>query len=154
MIDLNLLNDYRNRLFEIEMYKSHSTSHYADSGCFSIPVKGVRKGLTVVASSGRIEASDGWDHVSVSLKTRCPTWDEMCKIKDLFFEPEDATFQLHPAKSENISNQRYCLHLWRNIHAPMMLPPAHMVGVKSLGDVTHNPHVRSLLDAYHEGTLE
>ena len=26
----------------------------------------------------------GWEHVSVSLQNRCPTWDEMCRIKDIF----------------------------------------------------------------------
>lgn len=25
-----------------------------------------------------------WEHVSVSLKHRCPNWEEMCMIKDLF----------------------------------------------------------------------
>ena len=26
----------------------------------------------------------GWEHVSVSLRNRCPTWDEMCLVKDIF----------------------------------------------------------------------
>jgi hypothetical protein len=29
----------------------------------------------------------GWDHVSVSLGKRTPTWDEMCWVKNLFFDP-------------------------------------------------------------------
>jgi hypothetical protein len=71
----------------------------------------VRRGnarLTVIASDG-----GGWDHVSVSLPTRTPSWEEMCAIKDLFFEPTECVMQLHPPKDENISNHPYCLHLWR-----------------------------------------
>lgn len=63
----------------------------------------------------RVMASDGggWDHVSVSLATRTPTWEEMCFIKDLFFEPHEVAMQLHPAKHEYVNNHQFCLHLWR-----------------------------------------
>lgn len=63
----------------------------------------------------RVIASDGmgWDHVSVSLATRCPTWDEMCWVKDKFFGPEEAVMQLHPPKSEHVNHHEFCLHMWR-----------------------------------------
>jgi hypothetical protein len=31
----------------------------------------------------------GWDHVSVSLPNRCPTWTEMDLVKDTFFSPTE-----------------------------------------------------------------
>ncbi len=31
----------------------------------------------------------GWDHVSASYPDRCPTWEEMCKVKDIFFMERD-----------------------------------------------------------------
>ena len=41
-------------------------------------------------------SSLGWEHVSVSLRDkkgdpidRCPYWEEMCKIKALFFEDDE-----------------------------------------------------------------
>lgn len=68
----------------------------------------VRKNMTV-----RISDGGGWDHVSVSFKTRCPTWGEMCTVKDWVFKPEEAVMQLHPPKSDYRSHHPFCLHLWR-----------------------------------------
>jgi hypothetical protein len=63
----------------------------------------------------RIIFSDGmgWDHVSVSLATRCPTWEEMCWVKDVFFDDHEVVMQLHPAKSNYVNQHPFCLHLWR-----------------------------------------
>jgi len=78
----------------------------------------------VVASFG-----DGWDHVSVSLdKPRCPTWGEMCFIKDLFFEPEEVVMQLHPARSEYIDVHPHCLHLWKPQSTTIPTPNKGLVG--------------------------
>lgn len=63
----------------------------------------------------RVFASDGmgWDHVSVSLRTRCPTWDEMEMVKRLFFKPDETAMQLHVPESDHINDFEFCLHLWR-----------------------------------------
>ena len=53
------------------------------------------------------------EHVSVSLARRCPTWDEMSMIKDIFWEDEECVIQFHPPKSEYINWHPYCLHMWR-----------------------------------------
>lgn len=45
----------------------------------------------------------GWDHVSVSFMNRCPTWAEMCKVKDLFFREDECCVEYHPAKSEYVN---------------------------------------------------
>lgn len=49
---------------------------------------------------------EGWDHVSVSLPARLPTWTEMSRVKDLFWDPEDCVMQLHPPHSEYINYHR------------------------------------------------
>lgn len=72
----------------------------------------------------------GWDHVSVSFKSRCPTWEEMCEVKNMFFHPEEVCVQYHPAESEYVNNHPYCLHLWKCQDQEMLTPPAWMVGVK------------------------
>ena len=74
-----------------------------------------------------------WEHVSVSLPTRCPTWDEMCHIKSLFWDEDDCVMQLHPPKSEWVNNHPYCLHLWRPKLSAIPTPPSFMVGYKDLG---------------------
>src|SRR5574339_172672 len=43
-----------------------------------------------------------WEHVSVHIDSkdrvvdRCPTWQEMCFIKDIFWEKSDCVVQYHP----------------------------------------------------------
>jgi hypothetical protein len=77
-------------------------------------------------------ASDGykWEHVSVSTHDRIPTWEEMCFIKDLFWDAEDTVIQFHPPKSEYVNQHPYTLHLWRPIGAEIPRPDSILVGIK------------------------
>jgi hypothetical protein len=65
-----------------------------------------------IISSGT-DAETGWEHVSVSTNRRIPNWTEMCFVKDLFWDEEEAVMQLHPPKSSYVNVHPYCLHLWR-----------------------------------------
>jgi hypothetical protein len=77
----------------------------------------------VIASTG-----DGWDHVSISCKNRCPTWDEMVFFKDFFFFKHETCMQLHPAVSSYINYNVNTLHIWRPIDEKLIpLPPLEMV---------------------------
>jgi hypothetical protein len=100
-------------------------------GAFVLP-NPVQPGLNlrVIASDG-----EGWDHVSVSTARRIPNWREMCHVKGLFFEAEEAVMQLHPPESTYVNNHPYCLHLWRPHAQPIPLPPTILVGVKALGEL-------------------
>lgn len=75
----------------------------------------------------------GWEHVSVSpYKHRItPSWDDMCKIKDMFFEDDEAVIQIHPPKADYINNMPNCLHLWRCTYKEMVLPPSVLVGIRN-----------------------
>lgn len=64
--------------------------------------------LRVIASAGQ-----GWDHVSVSLPNRCPTWEEMDTVKNLFFKEDEVVMQLHVNGKAKVNLHPYCLHLWR-----------------------------------------
>lgn len=127
------IEKYRNVAFEREVWGASTPEMRELGGVFFVPTKGSRRGLKVIVSTGKAPGSQGWDHVSVSLPNRCPDWGEMCMIKDLFFHPDEVCFQLHPAKSDNVSNHNYCLHIWRNINQDPPLPPAGMVGNAKLG---------------------
>ena len=72
----------------------------------------------------------GWDHVSVSFYNRVPTWDEMCEVKNMFFYPEEACVQYHPAESEYVNTFAYCLHIWRKQDGSIPMPPTWMIGAK------------------------
>lgn len=78
--------------------------------------------LAVLFSDG-----EGWDHVSVSRRDRTPTWDEMCAIKDLFFDPDDCVVQFHPPQRDYINNHPHCLHLWRLQDCTFPMPPIELV---------------------------
>lgn len=94
------------------------------SGAFVIPF--ISRNLSLIAiASNELE----WEHVSVSLKNRCPNWPEMCQVKDLFWDEEDCVMQLHPIKSGYVNNMPYCLHLWRPINDIIPVPPKILVGI-------------------------
>lgn len=79
--------------------------------------------LFIIAS-----VSHGWDHVSVSLPDRCPTWEEMAFVARRFFKPDEIAYQLHVPSTIHINNHPFCLHWWRphNDHIP--IPPTILVG--------------------------
>lgn len=55
----------------------------------------------------------GWEHLSVSMPSRTPTWDQMCTMKEIFFDDEEECVEYHPRKSEYIDAHPHCLHIWR-----------------------------------------
>lgn len=88
----------------------------------------------------RIIASDGsdwpeelgrpaWEHVSISRRDRCPTWEEMAQVKAWFWDAEDLVLELHPPRSRYVNQHPFCLHLWRPIGVEIPLPPAITVGL-------------------------
>ena len=74
----------------------------------------------------------GWEHISVSPENKrvVPTWDDMCKVKDIFFNDDEAVIQIHPPKDEYVNNMPNCLHLWRCTYKEMILPPSCLVGIR------------------------
>ena len=117
MRDLKHLEKWRENTEALKRYGTVGDEH---NGVFKVYVHG--KGFWCIASNG-----GGWDHVNVtpSSKNRktVPTWAEMCAIKDMFFDPEEAVVQYHPKKSEYVNNHPYCLHLWRPNARELPTPP-------------------------------
>lgn len=107
-----------------------SDNSYGNNGAFEIPLSG-RTTAFVIASDG-----GGWEHVSVHIvsdgKQRTPTWSEMCKIKDMFWEDNETVIQYHPPKSEYVNNHKHCLHLWKKTGYEFPLPNSEMGGVKDI----------------------
>lgn len=88
-----------------------------------------RKSYWVKASRGF-----GWEHVSVDGRSKCPTWELMCKIKDMFFKDDEVCMQLHPAKENCINNAEHMLHIWHPLESNIPLPPEIMVGIKGISE--------------------
>ena len=76
----------------------------------------------------------GWEHISVAPRQRkiVPSWEDMCLLKDMFFEEEECVVQYHPPKSENVNNLSNCLHLFRPVFEHLPTPPGIMVGLKGV----------------------
>lgn len=122
MSDWQFLNRHRIR---VGRFASDASEGF--NGAFQFSLPGEARLLNVIASDGA-----GWEHVSVSFGStskRCPSWDVMCAVKDLFWEPEDVVIQLHPRKSEYVNFHPGCIHLWRCTDGrEQPIPPTIMVG--------------------------
>jgi len=109
-----------------------SDSSYGNNGVFVIPhYKVDNYEINCIVSDGM-----GWQHVSVTISStkrkveRCPTWEEMCFVKELFWDDTETALQYHPPKSEYVNNHLYCLHLWKPDNIEIPLPNSLMVGFK------------------------
>jgi hypothetical protein len=120
MIDLNTLNQYRLYRTERGFYGVQGDG---ENGLFQVESPVDRKPLFIIASKG-----EGWEHVSISRKTRTPTWGEMEHVKRLFFKSDEAVMQIHPPLSDYVNRHPNCLHLWRPLDSIIPLPPSYMVG--------------------------
>jgi hypothetical protein len=130
MSDWKFLNEHRCRIATPTVPPRYcSTDADGFSGMFRFMLDG--KMIRCLISDGA-----GWKHVSVSIEyeRHPPTWAIMCKIKDLFWEPEDVVIQYHPRKSEYVNMAVNCLHLWQPFDGqralPFPTPPSIFVGIK------------------------
>lgn len=101
--------------------------HDGNNGSFIIKNPFTRNGkpeFTVFASDG-----EGWEHVSVSFSFRTPTWEEMCFIKNMFWDEEDTVIQIHPPRSQYVNQHEFTLHLWRPAVGLITMPHADLVGI-------------------------
>lgn len=73
----------------------------------------------------------GYEHLSVSTTVKTPTWEQMCKMKDIFWAEDEVCMQLHPAKENYINNMSFCLHIWKPINEKIPIPPNLMVGIRT-----------------------
>ena len=89
--------------------------------------------LNVIGSDGAGWHETGmpgepWEHVSVSLDARCPTWEEMDFVKRVFWHHSETVVQLHVPRSDHINHHPFCLHLWKPLGVAIPLPPPKTVG--------------------------
>jgi hypothetical protein len=97
-----------------------------NNGAFAVPSVEPGWNLFMLASDGA-----GWEHVSVHARrgtqTRTPNWREMCHVKDLFWDDDDAVMQLHPRRADYVNMHPNVLHLWRPTWTAVPLPDPVLV---------------------------
>lgn len=111
---------------EIKQSKRMIIAQESEDGFSALIQMPMWKG-TLVCSIGA-----GWEHVSVRPeKSRImPSWDDMCMVKDMFWNDNEAVIQIHPPKDQYVNNMGNCLHLWRCTYKDMVLPPSCLVGIR------------------------
>ena len=71
--------------------------------------------VTEIATISAINfRDDDFEHVLLNPKNRLPTYEEMANLKDIFWDQNEVTMQVHPAKSQYVNIEKYALHLWRH----------------------------------------
>lgn len=108
------------------------------SGQYMIPHPAIKGYIYIMVFSN----GEGWEHLSITIRKvtstsgrktapvlRCPTWQEMCFCKDLFWDPNECVIQFHPPMSQYVSNSEFCLHIWRPTDVEFPTPPAVLVGL-------------------------
>ena len=97
---------------------------------------------SLIVSSGA-----GWEHASIApLRKVTPSWEDMCKPKDLVWEKNETVIQIHPSEVDYVDIVPNCLHLWRCTYKEMVLPPAILVGPKP--GMTRSQMDRAIKEAY------
>lgn len=127
----------KNPTKHIEQYRLNnvgawsSDASWGANGAFEIPHNGVV--LRVIASDGSDWRYTGFpdppfEHVSVSLLRRCPTWEEMEYVKRIFWRDDETVIQYHVPRSDHVNRHEFCLHLWKPVGVEIVRPPAQCVG--------------------------
>ncbi len=122
------------RVIKSPIKSLETTAADGNNGMFYIPHHRYDK-LIITC---QVSDGGGWEHVSVSIRKRsdmsterCPTWDEMCYVKDVFWDEDDVAMQLYPKKSEYVNQHPHVLHLWRPRVGSIPTPPSIFVGIKN-----------------------
>jgi len=112
------------RIIEGELASDDS---YGNNGAFILnsPITGWKL-VCIVSDAGN------WEHVSVharrfDIESRTPTWDEMNRLKNVFWDEKDVVIQYHPKKLNYINRHPNVLHMWRPIGIVIPEPPVIFV---------------------------
>ena len=68
-------------------------------------------GLTVITSIDEINGAE-WIHISVSRRSRMPTYEDLARVKSAFIGDAHPAYQVFPRKAEHRNLHSFCLHLW------------------------------------------
>lgn len=95
-------------LFMIPLEERHEMYHNTNNQ--------VKLAVIIVSNSPR------WEHCSISLLHRYPSWGDMMMVKENIWTPEDTVVQFHPKEDDYVNINPYMLHLWMNTLYEYELP--------------------------------
>ena len=69
-------------------------------------------GLLAIASVGQEQDQQFWMHISVSRKSRLPSWEDLAAVKHIFIGDNRSAYQVLPKRTSHVNLHPYCLHLF------------------------------------------
>lgn len=111
-----------------QMQRYATAHHSGPQGLFYYVLPATGALCKIISSDGSDWEEAGmkppaWEHVSISMQHRCPTWEEMDHIKRLFWEDGETVVQYHVPRKSHVNIEDTCLHLWRPIGVEIPRPP-------------------------------
>lgn len=106
--------------YEIQKIKGLQLGALDDRGGYGELNRKDIPSCSVIFTRGQ-QGRPGWmpgkyDHVSIApYNGKNPSWDEMCTLKDLFFNEDEECVQIHPKASEYVNIKKNCLHIWHRV---------------------------------------
>lgn len=79
-------------------------------------------GLFVIVSIAKEDDGNVWVHLSVSRKSRIPTYDDLKLVKKLFMGDACHAYQCFVPSKEHINIHEFVLHLWARQDGKPALP--------------------------------
>lgn len=77
-------------------------------------------GLVVISSVSKEADNKFWQHVSVSRKSRLPSYDDLKLVKSMFIGDDKEAYQVFVKESNHVNIHPYCLHLWSCLDGNVM----------------------------------
>lgn len=69
-------------------------------------------GLMVISSWAVEDDGKKWQHVSMSRKSRLPSYDDIQMVKEHFIGDDSKALMVFPSKDKHVNIHKFCLHLW------------------------------------------
>lgn len=79
-------------------------------------------GLFVIRSTAKEADGNSWIHLSVSRRSRIPSYDDLKLVKKEFIGDTYHAYQCFVPSSEHINIHKYVLHLWARSDGRAALP--------------------------------
>ena len=70
------------------------------------------QGLCVIDSISMELDKKAWRHVSVSRKSKIPSYEDLKLVHKLFIGEENTALHIFPKASKHVNIHKFCLHLW------------------------------------------
>lgn len=81
-----------------------------------------RDGRRVILSGNREGDGRRWLHLSISRRSRVPSWEDLTGARDDLLPADRYAYQVLPPRDRWVSIHPYCLHLWVPLDGGPPLP--------------------------------